>query len=56
VGLPNNINFRSITQGVIAQSPEPEAHENTFNTRLNWNLEMFNFEEGGKLQNSEKTP
>ena len=38
------------TQGVLAQSPEPEAHDEVLdNSRLNRNLEMLVFEERGKL-------
>jgi len=34
---------------VLAQSPEPEAHDKVLdNSRSNWNLEMLVFEERGK--------
>ena len=43
------------TQGVLAQSPEPEAHDKVLdNSRSNWNLEMFVFEERGKPEYLEK--
>ena len=42
-------------QGVLAQSPEPEAHDKVLeNSRSNWNLEMFVFEERGKPEYPEK--
>ena len=42
----------SIMQGVLTQSPEPEAHDNVLDNnpdRISWNLEMLVFEERGKL-------
>ena len=43
---------------MLAQSPEPEAHDKVLdNSRSNWNLEMFVFEERGKPEYPErKTP
>ena len=58
--LSNQIKIKSsysssVTQGVVAQSPEPEAHVLNgrayliFKTYLsNWNLELLVFEERGK--------
>ena len=49
------IKFKGQTQRVLAQSPEPEAHDKLLdNSRSNWNLEMLAFEERGKLENPEK--
>ena len=43
------------TQGVLAQSPEPEAHDEVLdNSRLNRNLEMVVFEERGKPEDPEQ--
>ena len=43
-------------QGVLAQSPEPEAHDKALDSsRSNWNLEMLGFEEGGKQGTWRKT-
>ena len=45
------------TQGVLAQSPEPEAHDKVLdNARSNWNLEMLVFKERGKPEDPEKNP
>lgn len=46
----NVIYFTSITLGVIPQSPEPDAHDELFDTRSIWNLELFF--EGGKVKRS----
>ena len=47
--------YVSPTQGVLVQSPEPEAHDKVLdNSRLNWNLEMLVFEERGKPEYPEK--
>ena len=37
----------SITRGVLAQSPEPEAHDKVLDnkSRSNWNLEMLVFKD-----------
>ena len=44
------------TQRVLAQSPEPEAHDKVLdNSRSNWNLEMLVFEERGKPEDPGKT-
>ena len=49
-----NVNFMSNT-GVLAQSPEPEAHDKVLdNSRLNRNLEMVVFEERGKPEYPEQ--
>ena len=43
-------------QGVLAQSPEPEAHNKVLDSsRSNWNLEMLGFEERGKQWTWKKT-
>ena len=46
----------SITRGVLAQSPQPEAHDKVLDnkSRSNWNLEMLVFEERGKPEYPEK--
>ena len=47
------IYLMSITRGVLAQSPEPEARDRVFDNnpdRTNWNLEMLVFEERGKSE------
>ena len=40
---------------MLAQSPEPEAHDKVLdNSRSNWNLETLAFEERGKPEYPEK--
>ena len=37
---------------MVAQSPEPEAHDKVLaNSRSNWDLELLVFEERGKPEN-----
>ena len=46
---------KCIEQGLLAQSPKPEAHDKVLdNSRSNWNLEMLVFEERGKPEYPEK--
>ena len=45
-----NLKKKSQTQGVLAQSPEPEAYDKVLDNsiaRSNWNLGMLIFEERG---------
>ena len=50
-----NVTSAKYRSGVLAQSPEPEAHDKVLdNSRSNWNLEMLVFEGRGKPEYPEK--